>query len=200
MIPVLAVMDPHEAAYALVRLFDFVDLGGGRLRFGDQTIALSAPGAAPADMLDLPFDHLALRVADATATAVDFAARGARLHAAFTPHGPRDIAEFWDHGVRFVFFEGPGGWPVEFCEKRLTPPVQPLEGHSHYGFRTPDLDALEARFAALGATRVRTHRLGDDAAPVNVRFLALGGDIIELFDEGPFAPPATAGWVGLLPR
>ncbi len=99
--------------------------------------------------------------------------------------------------MRFVFFDGPEGWPMEFCAKVGAP--RP-EGHDHYAIRTPDLDAAEARLAALGAKPVAQHLLAGASGPVHVRFCTAAGTVFELFDEGPFPQPDPAhGWIGLLP-
>jgi len=166
------------------------------MALGDQGIALAT--TAPEGMVPLRLDHLALRVGDARAAMAGIAGRGGRLSRKFTPDGPREIAEFWKHGVRFVFFDGPEGWPFEFCEKIGAGEVAP--GHDHYGVRTPDLDALEARLAGMGAERVAAHVL-PGPPPVRVRFLALGSKVFEIFDEGPFDEPEPGrGFIGLMPE
>lgn len=196
MIPVLAVADPARAAAELVRLFGCVADGPGRVRFGTQPIALVAPGARPEGFIALPLDHVAFSVPDAEAAAASYGAAGARLHAAFTPDGVRGIPEFWEKGVRFVFFEGPDRVAFEFCEKTG---AGLSFGHSHYGLRTRDLDGAEAACRALDALPLARYRLGSGDSTVNVRFLARGPDVFELFDEAATGP-ISSGWIGLLPR
>lgn len=168
------------------------------MRFGDQLVALVTGDATPAGLIPLALDHLALRVPDARKAARDFGANGARLHTGFTPEGPRDIPQFWEHGVRFVFFEGPDGVPLEFCQKLGAEAASAPLGHDHYALRARDLAPPQAVCAALGATTVATHLL-EGEVPVSVRFLARGNEIFELFDEGPFPAPGLYGWIGLLP-
>ena len=195
MIPVLAADDPARAAADLVRLFGCVPMAPGRVRFGSATIALVAPDERPGGFIALPLDHVAFSVPEAAAAAATYGAAGATLQRTFTPDGVRGIPEFWDHGVRFVFFEGPGGAAFEFCEKTG---AGLGFGHSHYGLRTRDLDATEAACRALGAVPLVRYRLGSGEQAVNVRFLQRGSDIFELFDE-PATGPISPSWIGLLP-
>lgn len=197
MIPVLAVEDPVSAREMLARVFGFVPAGGGCMALGGQSVAVIRWGAVPDDLLRIRLDHVAFATADADATCAEFDARGAHLARAFTPDGPRDIPEFWDNGVRFVFFDGPDGWPLEFCRKNGTPG---RAGHDHFAIRTADIAAVEDRLVALGALPIAHHRLGSGTGPVEVRFLALGPDVFEVFDEGPFAGgEPDRGWIGFLP-
>ena len=195
MIPVLAVRNVAQAKRQLAALFGFIEGAGGHLALGDQQVAVCDAGAPPDRLAALPFDHLALSVEDADAAAEAFAARGGVLDAAYTPDGPAEIPEFWSKGVRFVFFKGPEGAPFEFCQKLGA--EAPL-GHSHFGLRTADLDALEARLASSGAARIARHVL-PGPPPVEVRFLKRGAAVFELFDAPPIgdATPGT-GWIGFI--
>ena len=195
MIPVLALRDPGQAKRVLRGMFGFAETAPDRMALGDQAILLCDIGTAPAGLVDMPFDHLALSVTSADEARDDFSARGAELDPDFTPDGPVEIPEFWSNGVRFVFFRGPGRAPFEFCQKfgEETGP-----GHSHYGIRTPMLDDTEAALQARGATRIARHLLPGDP-PVEVRFLALGDRIFELFDAPPLAAAAPdGGWIGFI--
>lgn len=203
MTPILSIADPAAARRHLVEVLGFQSAGDDTVAFGDQQIRLCRPDAVPAGMLPLPLDHLALRVDDVDAQMHRLRAQGGRLTTGFTPEGPVEIAAFWDQGVRFVFFDGPEGWPLEFCrpwaERHAHAP-----GHDHFGMRVADLDALdalEARLTDLGATRLARHVLEGGARPVNVRFLGLGTRIFEIFDEmpAPLPPRDGRGWIGLLP-
>lgn len=200
MIPVLSVSDPAAARRHLVDILGFQALGDDRVGFGTQQIRLCTPDAAPFGMLALGFDHLALRVGDVDAQMRRILAQGGQLTAGFTPDGPAEIAAFWDQGVRYVFFDGPEGWPLEFCHPHAAQHQGP-QGHDHFGIRSTDLDRLEAQLVDLGATRVAQHQLTGGARPVNVRFLRLGAQIFEIFDEmpAPIAPRDGQGWIGLLP-
>ena len=203
MTPVLSVADPAAARLQMVGMLGFQPVDGDTVAFGDQQVRLCRPGAAPAGMLPLPLDHLALRVDDVDAQMHRLRAQGGRLAAGFTPDGPVEIAAFWEDGVRFVFFDGPEGWPLEFCRPRAERFAH-APGHDHFGMRVADpgaLDALEARLTALGATRLAQHLLEGGVRPVNVRFLGLRTRIFEIFDEMPAPLPARdgQGWIGLLP-
>jgi hypothetical protein len=166
------------------------------MAFGDQSVAVIHAGEVLDGMLRVPLDHVAFAVSDVDEACATFLERDGHLARAFTPDGPRDIPEFWDNGVRFVFFEGPEGWPLEFCMKRAG---SGRTGHDHFAIRTADIGADEARLRTIGAALVTRHRLYTEAAPVNVRFLALGTDIFEVFDEGPYPyVDPDRGWIGLL--
>lgn len=158
------------------------------------------PDARPVGRLTLALDHLSLRVDDVGRQMRRLLTQGGRLTPAFTPDGPVEIAAFRDEGVRFVFFDRPEGWPMEFCHPRSARYAKP-QGHDHFGMRSADLDAIEAQLTDLGATRLAQHRLTSGPEPVNVRFLQLGGRIFELFDEMPAPIPNQdgRGWIGFLP-
>jgi catechol 2,3-dioxygenase-like lactoylglutathione lyase family enzyme len=194
--PVLAVRDPVAARRKLAGDFGWTD-DGGLMRLGEQAIIVNAIGQRPENFLATPLDHVALSVADADSAFRTFSARGARLAARYTPSGPRDIPEFWEHGVRFVFFETPDGWPLEFCAVNGRGIGSAAFGHSHYGIRCANVEAAERQFAHHGASRIAGYRLEAGPAIVNVLFLQLGAVILELFDEPPFAEDHGAGWIGL---
>lgn len=197
MIPVLAVQDPALACHALSEHFGFTG-DATRMTLGGQSIVLTTPGALPRGFVPLRLDHVALSVADADATHRAFLARGAKLHTGLTPEGPKNIPEFWEHGVRFVFFEGPEGWPLEFCARNGAP-AEAVPSHSHYGIRCRDMASTLAQVKGLGAQPLASHRLGQGNAQVHVEFLALGSVILELFDEAPFPEAGATGWIGLAP-
>ncbi len=195
MIPVLAVQDPERAKRQLRDVFGFTETAPDRVALGDQEIVVCDTSAVPKTLVALPLDHLALSVNDADETRDDLAARGAELDPAFTPDGPAEIPEFWANGVRFVFFKGPDGAPFEFCQK--IGEAAGL-GHSHYGLRTADLDGIEDRLTTRGATRVARHVL-PGTPPVEVRFLALGERIYELFNDAPKdGTTLEGGWIGFI--
>jgi len=200
MIAVLAVKDPDHAQQTLHEHFGFRRVAQGLIAYGDAKIAIVPAGTYPGGMIALPFDHIAFRVPDADDCYRRFLASGAHVDKQFTPDGPRDITEFWTAGVRFVFFEGPDAAPFEFCAQN--DPSEPQSaGHSHFAIRTPDLDATAAQLCGLGATEIARHLLPSAPRPVAVRFLRLGAEVFELFDEAPLvANHGTTGWVGLIPR
>lgn len=196
MTPILAVDDPVSAREMLARVFGFVSTGNGCMALGGQDVAVIRAGEAPKRMLRMQLDHVAFATPDADAACANFMARGGHLARAFTPDGPSDIPEFWDKGVRFVFFDGPEGWPVEFCMKKGAPA---RSGHDHFAVRAAKMETVEDRLVAMGATPVAHHRLRGNDGPVEVSFLARGADMFEVFDEGPFPDPGLAhGWIGFL--
>ncbi|RYG90042.1 VOC family protein [Loktanella sp. IMCC34160] len=196
MIPVLAVDDPESAREMLARVFGFVPNDHGCMALAEQSVAVIRTGDTPSGMLRIPLDHVAFAASDADETCAAIQARGGHLSRSFTPDGPRDIPEFWDNGVRFVFFDGPDGWPLEFCMKNGIPD---RSGHDHFAIRTTDIGAAEARLRAIGAAPVAGHRLSTETGWVEVRFLALGADMFEVFDEGPHPDvDPDRGWIGLL--
>lgn len=199
MIPVLAVRDPVTACHLLARQFGFTQVGPGQMAFGAALIAVVASDALPGALIPLRLDHVAFQVADADKVYQAFSTAGAQLDPTFTPHGPRDIPQFWDNGVRFVFFLGPEAAAFEFCAKNDA--AFPIHcGHSHFAIRTGDIDAAEAQVAAFGASRIAQHLLPGNPRPVSVRFVQSGPDLFELFDEAPVAATSRpVGWVGLLP-
>lgn len=197
MIPVLAAQDPIAACQWLADQFGFAQVAPGLMAFGAGLVAV-VPGAdVPGNLIPLALDHVAFQVADADAVFHRFSAAGAQLDPAFTPDGPRDIPQFWDHGVRFVFFQGPEGAPFEFCAINNGPVDR---GHSHFAIRANDLDAAERLVAGFGAKLIARHLLPGGLRPVSVRFLQSGPDLFELFDEAPVVQPKPRlGWVGFLP-
>jgi catechol 2,3-dioxygenase-like lactoylglutathione lyase family enzyme len=201
MIPVLAVRDPAAGAdFLCARLGFAADAADPlRLSYGDQRLQLAQAGQPLPGLIALPFDHLALRVPDPDRVQAVAQGLGARLHADFTPEGPLEIAEFGPSGVRYVFFQGPEGWPVEFCAPRRNAPDD--LGHGHYGLRCADVAAMAQSLQAMGASETSRHRLiPADAPPVEVMFLQLGSAVFELFDAPPLAASLpAAGWIGFLP-
>lgn len=194
MIPVLRVTDPAAARRLLSTRLGFAAAPDGRLAFGAAQVLVVGPEQAPQGMIELPLDHIAFSVADADALHRRIAAAGAALDARFTPDGPRDIPEFWDAGVRFVFFTGPDDAPFEFCARNGR---QDADGHSHHALRVADPQATGDWLQRQGARLLASHVL---AGPVRVAFYAWGGSVIEVFDEAPRRSAAPGlGWVGLVP-
>lgn len=200
MIPVLAVNDIARAQDTLAGQFGFRSLGPGRMAVGTASIVIVPIGAPPDGLIVLPLDHVAFQVPDADRACRTFLDKGAQPDPHFTPDGPREIAAFWEHGVRFIFFHGPDGAPFEFCAKNAVSPPSDI-CHSHFAIRAADLDMAEAQIEALGARRIAHHQLAGGLRPVNVRFLQGGSDIFELFDEAPVVVRSDqSGWIGLLPN
>lgn len=197
MIPVLAVSDPEASCAMLARVFGFEPRENGVMMFGNHAISLVKIGNVPGRMLRMPLAHVAFSVTDADRAHLQFMARGGNLASSFTPDGPKDIPEFWDHGARFVFLDGPDGWPFEFCMKKG---VASREGHDHFAVRTADITKTVSALDDMGCRPVAHHRLGSEEKSVEVQFMALGSHMFEVFAEGPFPDVDTdRGWIGLLP-
>lgn len=196
-VPELAVSDVMAAAGLLERVFGFADAGAGLLGLGDQRVALVQAIGAGHGVID----HLALAVADVDAALEAALARGAMLEAT-TPDGPREIAEFWGAGVRYVFLEGPEGARIEFCGRLDGVARAGLPGHDHIGIPCTDLAATEAFFASLGLVPLASVDLERSDGVTRVRFLSAGEGVVELYEppalRGRPAPFAAVGkWQGL---
>jgi hypothetical protein len=181
-----------------------VDPAAEVVRCGNLTIRVTRPSAPVAGFRALPFDHLALRVGDLDATLGYVMQGGARLHAGFTPDGPREIAAFGPTGLRFAFVVGPSGVPVEFCTPRGAASGRAeCLGLDHLGLRTADVDAVTGRVLERSGVERSRHRLMASPRDDEVRFLVEQNLVWEVFDEA--APPATGpgdprlGWVGVSP-
>ena len=181
----------------LAQAFGFEPRENGMMVFGSHAVAVVRIGALPDGMLRMPLDHVAFSVTDADHACLQFIAAGGKLARLFTPDGPKDIPEFWDHGVRFVFFDGPDGWPFEFCMKKG---AATCEGHDHFAIRKADITSAITALSDIGCIPVAHHRLGNEEKSVEVQFMALGSHMFEVFAEGPFPDVDTdRGWIGLLP-
>lgn len=195
-IPELAVIDRPAAAEMLTRVFGFAE-GDGMLRLGSQALALvQAEGTAGHGKID----HLALSVADVDATLAALLSRGARLEST-TPDGPREIAEFWGTGVRYVFLTGPEGARIELCARRGGGAAG-TTGHDHIGIPCTDIAASEAFFRDLGLMPLAAVDLVRPEGVTHVRFLRHGDSVVELYGppdlRGKGAPFAeNALWRGL---
>lgn len=198
-IPELAVRDKQGAARMLTQVFGFrvEDAGEGLLSLGDQHVALVSAGDAGHGVID----HLALAVADVDLALAECLSRGGRIEGT-TPDGPREIAEFWQTGVRYVFVEGPEGARIEFCARLGVGPRDGLPGHDHIGIPCTDLAATEGFFLSLGLAPITAVDLRRADGVTKVRFLSAGQGVVELYEppglRGASAPFATAGrWQGL---
>ncbi len=194
LIPVLALTAPEAGIEQLCEIFGFQRAGQGRVSYGDLTVAVVSVADVPQDLLPIQMDHLALKVPDLD----QVMARIQAPWSAVTPNGPREIAEFWGVGVRFMFYDAPEGAPLEYCTLRDGSIRE--RGLDHFGLRLADLEPMDLQLRDLGATPVAEHRLGE----VNVRFLERAGQIFELFDEPPLLEPREqpaprlSGWCGFL--
>ena len=167
---------------------------------GDLCIAIRGPDDRVPGLRAIAFDHLALRVGDVDATLEALIVGGAVLHPGFTPDGPKEIAAFWETGVRYAFVVGPGGAPVELCARRGSGGEGGVAGLDHLGLRCNDSGALAATLVASGAVEVARYLLPGAERPVDVRFLQDGHLCWEVFDEDPLPPSGvmqTAVWAGV---
>jgi len=197
MIPVLAVDDPKAACEQLACHFGFREQDG-LMWLGTQAIAVLGTRDKPTGFVDLPLDHVAWSVTDAAETCRAFSGRGASYSMSYTPNGLREIPEFWDNGVRFIFFEGPMGAPLEFCETIGVAPQTREMKHDHYGFRQMDFESTVSDLQTLGAVEIARHRLTAGNDTVNVMFLRWNDSVLELFDERSVRIPTPEGWTGFL--
>lgn len=185
-IPELAVMDVPAAAAMLRDVFGFAP-SGERMRLGDQAVVLVAVDR-PADHGVI--DHLALKVDDLDKVLSEMLARGAVLEAT-TPDGPREIAEFWESGMRYVFLTGPEGARIELCARLGGIGRKGLPGHDHLGLPCTDISASTAFWAGLGAQPLAAVDLTRADGVTQVRFLTIGESVVELYE-----PPALRGQTG----
>lgn len=196
MVPVLATKEPLDAKKWLTDRFGF-SLRDGDMWLGTQAISIVRPGDLPAECLALKLDHVALSVDCADQISHELIERGAKYDNDFTPNGPREIREFWEDGVRYVFFEGPEGAPIEFCEIKGSSKIQGRFGHGHYAIRRQDFEKAVSELLGYGANLLARHRLVGKESTVNVSFLCLRQSVFEVFDEPCIKQDRSTGWVGL---
>lgn len=194
-IPELQVQDTEAACAMLRDVFGFSDVDG-LMVLGTQRIAVVRADGLPDHG---GIDHLALAVDDVDAAMAAYIARGTGFEAT-TPEGPKEIAEFWDHGVRYVFLRGPEGARIELCARLDGVTRAGLPSHDHIGIPCTDVDATEAFFLSLGLTRVSAVDLHRPEGVIPVRFLAAGSSIVELYgppNHDGAALPKRGFWRGL---
>jgi hypothetical protein len=198
--PVLEVADPGAALDWLAAVPGVkVERARGEAVCGDLRIAVVAPGTRLAGQRAMAVDHLALAAGDVDGLAARLLAAGARWDARFTPDGPREIAAFWQTGVRFAFVRGPGDVALEFCARQGAAGPAKALGLDHIGLRRADLPGAAATLEAEGAAEVARYLL-PGTPPVAVRFLREDNILWEVFDEP--APPGmqtTGRWAGVAP-
>lgn len=194
MTPVLYSRDPELAFRHVEEKFGF-QRRGNIARLGEQLIMIVEPGTQVANFFPLRFDHLAISVPYVDPVYHACLEKGATLDKNFTPDGPREISEFWENGVRFVFFEGPDLAPLEFCET-IGKSQSSLFAHGHYGIRCASLIEKKSELLPLAATELVSYSLKGDDRVTHVEFLQCGSDILELFDEPAVTPANQYGWAG----
>lgn len=189
-IPELAVTDLEKARALLVDCLGFVrttaaslpDRSLAEYHLGSQQILLRHDQSISVREHGL-IDHIALKVGDTDRSLARLLGRGASIDREITPDGPQEIAEFWTAGVRYMFLCGPEGARLELCAKRDA--TEGLDGevlgHDHIGISCRDVSAMRAFFAILGFQELASHVLERPSGGVEVCFMSLGEDIIELF-------------------
>lgn len=197
MTPVLSVRDPVSAGLLLKSQLGFQQ-SGDIWTLGEQAIKIVARGDVPANFIALPFDHLAIAVIDTDAHAKHFTAKGATLCKDYTPDGPREIAEFWEQGVRYVFFNGPDNAPIEFCEIKGRPHITKFS-HSHIGVRRPSIAGAMDEISKFDTKLIASYRLDGGGTPVNVAFLNWENVVLEFFDEPLAIHRGETCWIGFVP-
>lgn len=197
MIPVLSVKDKVSAGVLLKSQFGFQQ-SGDIFMLGDQAIKLVARGDVLANFIPLPFDHLAIAASDIDQHTQHFTSKGATLSKDYTPDGPREIAEFWEQGVRYVFFRGPDNALIEFCEIKGRPHVKQF-GHSHIGVRRSSIAEAMDEISQFDTKLLASYRLDGGSAPVNVAFVNWENVVLEFFDEPLTAPRSETCWIGFVP-
>ncbi len=184
-IPELCLPDPEAARKVLAEVFGFTQ-DDQVMRLGDQAVAVVAGPAAGHGVID----HLALAVPDVDAAARDLMARGAVADPAVTPAGPLEIPEFWAGGVRYLFLQGPGSARIELISN-LAAPRGP--GHDHIGIPCRDISATAVFLQGLGAVETARFTLRRPDGDTSVRFLALQGAMLELYQPPALRPAAGQG-------
>ena len=197
-IPILSLEDVGRGISWLEQVFGFqVESSqtsfGTAMVLGDQRIVvskrLSIAGA-------VGLHHLALSVPEVDEAMAVCLLRGGKLAGSMTPHGPLEIPEFWENGVRYAFFEGPEGVLIELCAKK-NPISEATWGHSHLGVMCQDVDHKRRLFESLNCTRIADYQLSRPEGTTNVIFLGFGRSVVELF-SGELAGRSNSwvGWVG----
>ncbi len=187
-VPQLLLADVAAGAQVLASVFGFAPMVGGvgqRMALGDQLLDL-VPGQAAGHGV---IDHLALSVADVDAALAQAQAHGAVI-ADVTPGGPLEIPEFWAHGMRYVFLNGPEGARIELCAQ-LGVAHGDGWGHDHIGIPCHDLAAMRAFWLELGATEVSAVTLDRPDGAVFVSFLRVGTSMLELYSLPEHRAKAT---------
>jgi len=163
---------------------------GTTMVLGDQRIvvsnSLSIAGA-------VRLHHLALSVPEVDEAMADCLLRGGKLAESMTPDGPLEISEFWENGVRYVFFEGPEGILIELCAKKNSKSENNW-GHSHLGVMCQDVEKERQAFESLSCNLVAEYQLNQPNGTTHVTFLEFGRSLVELFSGEQTA--LSKPWVG----
>lgn len=197
MIPVLRVKDPVSAGLLLKTQFGF-EPSANVWRLGEQAIRIVAEEEVPDHFISMPFDHLAIAASEIDRRAEHFKSNGAILSKDYTPDGPREISEFWEQGVRYVFFNGPDNAPIEFCEIKGRPHLTQF-GHSHIGVRRPSISEAMNEISQFDTKLLASYRLDGGRTPVNVAFVNWENVVLEFFDEPASMSRGTSCWIGFVP-
>lgn len=196
MIPILCVSDVLSARKILIDVFNF-SVDGKFMALGDQKILIVKEGEFPKNMIPIRLDHVAISIQDVEKTCEQFMEDGATLHPSFTPDGPVEINEFWDRGVRFVFFNGPEGAPIEFCE-RIGERNKTPYSHGHYGVRCLNISDGRSQLSNLDPQHVANFKLVRTNQNTNVDFYRVDNALFEIFDEPDIGITHQGTWIGLV--
>lgn len=196
-IPELRVRDIPAAEACLASVFGFAPRDG-LMCLGSQRIALVQ---GQGEIAHGGIDHLALAVTDLPATLAALQSKGAVLEET-TPQGPGQIAEFWAAGITYVFLRGPEGARIELCQRLPVDSRAGLPGHDHIGIPCTDIAASVAFFTSLGCTMLSSVSLHRPDGVTEVRFLAAGQSVVELYEppalrDAKPAFPENGFWAGL---
>lgn len=201
-IPILSLTDIGSGIDWLSEIFGFRVEGsrvamGTTMVLGDQRILVSE-GLSVAGAIGM--HHLALSVPNVDDAMRICLARGGQLAVSMTPDGPLEIAEFWENGVRYVFFEGPEGVLIELCAK-IDATSEATWGHSHFGVMCEDVDQERRLFESLGYQKIADHQLERSEGTINVTFLESGRYVMELFSGLQLdLRNSRVGWIGSVMR
>lgn len=160
-------------------------------------ILIVSSNKVPESLIPMQLDHIAISVPSVDVVFREKIQTGASLHKVFTPKGPKQINEFWEHGVRYIFFNGPEGVPIEFCE-RIGVEHQMPYSHGHFGLRCSDIKYGHSQMDALDASHHATFQLVTMNQIINVEFFKFRDILFELFDEPPHHFSVGGGWIGLI--
>ncbi|MFV0431894.1 MAG: VOC family protein [Alphaproteobacteria bacterium] len=196
MIPVLSVTSIEDAKAFFTKKLPFADVGKNHLAYGEDVILLVQQDIWKNNHNITPyhFDHIAFKVIDLDSFAQKKQKQGLKLDANYTADGITSIKEFWQEGVRFIFFKGPDNVPIEFCSQ--IDGSTTTKGIDHLGVRTQNLDKAQKDFAHLEARIIAEYQLDGDN---NVCFFTANNKMIEAFTAaGHNGMHNGLGWVGYI--
>lgn len=193
MIPVLSVSDISNARDHLINVFGFEALDGNKIRFGDAEIIIVSYTDIPKAIIRKPIDHIAFSVQSLAEFESSSLGRNGYYHSEYTPEGIKEIPEFWESGVKYVFFEGPDGAPFEFCCRNSIEAAE--KGVDHVGIRNLDINEAQSHYLEYSPKVVSEYKLDD----VNIRFFTVNEYMFEAFTAvGDNGMDSEIGWIGFI--